>query len=423
MLRYFTFIFGGNMTGRYLTLNTVIRCNQIEVRHDKRIGEDEYHMHSPENIQRFRDLVSKAIPGGNITWAFSWLALINESENYQQIRELVKSFHAQYGDDVTYISGGFFANAFATRDEVNEQLRDGLAKVRAFMGDGFNPKSVISGFLSAANQQYLAEHEGIHVCQGNIWSQYAIDNQDGEGSICYPYYPSTEHFCKPAQSESDFIDCVNLDGWTCDFLTARREGFADGFNSRQGVGPIETLLAFPKETALREMIATCAAHYDTGYDLNGFGWITNLYEQSLFEEKTRFENLYEGTYEWLAKIKERWPDVQMPTMGDFGLLWREHYKNNDNINYRFRQRGTGIGGSDADKEISWHMTKQRRVATMKIDGDGEYLIDLTDYTKPAQEPTEITRRWSLLGDINQKQTREQDKPIKLTPQLKEELKL
>ncbi len=42
---------------------------------------------------------------------------------------------------------------------------------------------------------------------------------DGDGSICYPYYPSREHFCKPAQADSDFIDCVNLDGWTCDFLT------------------------------------------------------------------------------------------------------------------------------------------------------------------------------------------------------------
>jgi len=29
------------------------------------------------------------------------------------------------------------------------------------------------------NLRYLAEEEGIHVCQGTIWSQYGIDNGDG----------------------------------------------------------------------------------------------------------------------------------------------------------------------------------------------------------------------------------------------------
>jgi len=82
----------------------------------------------------------------------------------------------------------------------------------------------VAGFLSAANQKYLAEQENIHVCQGNIWSQFGIDNGDGDGSISYPYYPSTEHFCKPAQGRKDFLDCVNLDGWTVDFISARRLG-------------------------------------------------------------------------------------------------------------------------------------------------------------------------------------------------------
>ena len=58
------------------------------------------------------------------------------------------------------------------------------------MGGGFHPQSRIAGFLAADNQKYLPEEEGIQVCQGNIWSQYVVDNQDGEGSICYPYYPS-----------------------------------------------------------------------------------------------------------------------------------------------------------------------------------------------------------------------------------------
>ena len=95
--------------------------------------------------------------------------------------------------------------------------------------------------MDAESQRYLATEEGIHVCQGQIWSQHGIDHGDGDGGICYPYYPSREHYLKPAQGKADFIDCVCLDGWTCDFLTARREGFVGGFNSRLGVGPIESV--------------------------------------------------------------------------------------------------------------------------------------------------------------------------------------
>ena len=70
--------------------------------------------------------------------------------------------------------------------------------------------------------------------------QHNIDGGGADGSPSYPFYPSTEHFCKPAQGKSDFIDCVNLDGWTMDFICARRSGQTghgiDGYNSRRGVG-------------------------------------------------------------------------------------------------------------------------------------------------------------------------------------------
>jgi hypothetical protein len=39
------------------------------------------------------------------------------------------------------------------------------------------------------------------------------------------------------------------------------------------------------------------------------------------------------------------------------------------------------------------------------------VIDFTRYDLPATEPAEMTRKWSLLGDINQKQSRPQDKPV------------
>jgi hypothetical protein len=214
-----------NLMGhRYLTFNTVIRVNQIEVSRNKNKGKDERKAHTPEAVIAFRNAVEAGFPGARITWAFSWLALHDTSPNYRKIRELVAGYHHQYGDDVTFIPGAYFANAYNTREQVNKDLREGLAKVSEMVGNGFRPKSVLAGFLSADNQKYLAEKEGIHVCQGNIWSQYAVDNQDGDGSVSYPYYPSTEHFCKPAQGNDDFIDCVNLDGWTMDFIAARRAG-------------------------------------------------------------------------------------------------------------------------------------------------------------------------------------------------------
>ena len=179
------------------------------------------------------------------------------------------SYHKKFGDEITFIPGAYFANMYNTREQVNRDLHDGLKRVSEIVGDGYRPKSVVAGFLSADNLRYLAEKEGIHVCQGNIWSQYAVDNGDGEGSICYPYYPSREHFCKPARGKDDFIDCVNLDGWTVDFLCARIPGArtvnGERWRSRQGVGPIETLLDMGTERGLKAMLATTATHFDDGF--------------------------------------------------------------------------------------------------------------------------------------------------------------
>lgn len=403
--------FKGN---RFLTLNTVIRVNQIEVSRDRNVGVDEREWHTPERVIRFREAVEKGFPGARITWAFSWLALHDTTANYREIRRLVADYHRKYGDEVTFIPGAYFANAYNSTEQVNKDLHEGLQRVTEMVGDSYRPKSVLAGFLSAKNQQYLAEKEGIHVCQGNIWSQYAIDNQDGDGAVSYPFYPSTEHFCKPAQGEEDFIDCVNLDGWTMDFLAARREGFAEGFNSRMGVGPIETLATHGHDNGLKEMLHTTAIHFDDGFQRNGFAWVTNCWELCLDIDT-------KGLTDWLSEIRKRWPDVKFITQGEFGLLWREAYKNND-FDYQFVEKGSGIGGSDADKEISWYMNKRFRLAILKDLNSGErYVIDFTRYDVKAQEPVSgSTRNWTLYGDINQKRTRPQDEPVRIEQLSKEQ---
>jgi hypothetical protein len=408
---------------RILTFNSVIRVNQIEVTRTRNEGFDEAAIHTPENVRALREAFAAGWPGAPMTWAFSWRALFDERENYRRIRALIPEFHARFGDDVTFIPGAYFANAYNTREQVDRDLHEGLARVSEIMGGGFRPRSVVAGFLSSANQRYLAESEGIHVCQGNIWSQYAIDNQDGDGSISYPYYPSTEHFCKPAQGRRDFIDCVNLDGWTCDFLAARREGldWAKGQNSRMGVGPIETIGWFGPEVGLAQMVETTAAHFDEGVALNGWGWVTNCWEVSLVQPIGHLNVLTR----WTKRIRERWPEAVCLTLGNFGSAFRAQYPDNENLSYRFVQRGTGIGGSDRSLQVRWFMCRDFRLALLRTwkAPETERVIDFTRYDLPAREPRELTRNWSLMGRINQKQTRPQDAPVPLSALPADELAL
>ena len=400
---------------RFLTFNAIIRVNQIEVSRDRNLGQDERKLHTPERVKQFRQAIEEGWPGAKITWAFSWLALHDESNNYKEIRKMVVDYHHKYGDELTFIPGAYFANAYNTREQINKDLTEALAKITEIVGNGYRPNSIVAGFLAAENQRYLAETDNIPVCQGNIWSQYAIDNQDGDGSISYPYYPSVEHFCKPAQGKKDFIDCVNLDGWTMDFVSAMKVGGGSDkpFNSRMGVGPIETFEKYGVETGLKEVLHTASIHYDKGFKLNKFGWVTNNWEVSL---------PMEGLKEYFSAIKKRWPDTLCITQGEFGSLWRKHFKHND-FNYRFVARGSGLGGSYENLEIRWFMNKDFRLALLhdwKLKTK-EKVVDFTRYDLKAEEPKTMVRNWTLFGTINQKQTREQDKP-KLLKDLTDEEK-
>ncbi|MBL8888379.1 MAG: DUF3863 domain-containing protein [Planctomycetaceae bacterium] len=420
---------GQLMGGRFLTLNTIVRVHQIEVTRDIAHGPDESIVHTVAEARTFRETIEAAWPGARITWAFSWLALHDDRPQYRDLRELIVSYQKQHGDEITFIPGAYFSNMYNSREQVNRDLHDGLQRVSEIVGSGYRPKSVVAGFLAAENLRYLAEVEGIHVCQGNIWSQFAVDNGDGEGSICYPYYPSREHFCKPARGQADFIDCVNLDGWTVDFLAARIPGQrrVDGepWRSRQGVGPIETVLDMGTERGTQSMLATTAAHFDDGFSRNGFGWVTCGWEMGLVEARKIYgyggRNGMEGLHVWLTETRKRWPDAQLITQGEFGLLWRAQFPNNDRLDYRFVHRGCGIRASQENLEIRWFMNRDFRLALLRDwkAESPEMVIDFTRYDLPAQEPSDPTadepsRNWSLMNRINQKGSRPADVPVSLS---------
>jgi len=394
------------LRGRFLTHVSVVRVNQIEVTPERSIGEDESADNRPERIRSRREAFARGCPGGSMTWAISWLALNDQRPEYKEARKLLVSYHDRYGDEITFIPGGYFAPMYATREQNRETIAKALALVSQMVGSGYRPQCLVAGFLDAENQRLLAADEGIHVCQGQIWSQHGIDNGDGDGGICYPYYPSREHYLKPAQGKADFIDCVCLDGWTCDFLPARYQGFEHNVNSRLGVGPIETgRLGF--EAGRREMMDTVAQHFDTGYKLNGFGFVTAIWEVSIGQDS-------DLTW-WLQAMKQRWPDTQVLTEGEFGLEWRKHNASNANLNYRFDAKGTGAPGSEKELEIQWFMNKDFRLALLRNwqSGAPPEVIDFTRYDLKAEEPQGLQREWSLMNVLNQKGTRPQDKPVKL----------
>jgi hypothetical protein len=349
----------GLLGGRYFTFVMVIRVNQIEVARDRNEGVDESSRTPSRGIRASRKYFAEAFPGGRMTWAFSWLALHDPSEEYRAMRKQVAEYHREFGDEVTFIPGGYFSPVYNTREQTNRDLHDALQLVSEMVGGGYRPQSVIAGFLSAESLRFLAEEEGIHVCQGQIWSQFNIDNGDSEGGLAYPYYPSREHFLKPAQNAQDFIDCVCLDGWTCDFLSARRSGFTGGYNSRTGLGPFETVGRWGAEVGLKEQIFTAALHFDEGFQRNGFAWVTAIWEASISESS------YKTLVPYGAEVRRRWPDVQCLTEGEFGERFRKQYPDNRPLDYRFVERGSGIDGSDKNLEISWFMNQDFRLALIR----------------------------------------------------------
>ena len=304
------------LLGRRLTLNTDIRRHQIEATRTRSLWEDESALHSAQLVERFSSGVRAAIPDAHLTWALSWGALTDDSTRYRDIRRLLREIVQEQGDDVTFVPGGFFANLYGTREQVSRDIADALRLVEDEIG--VPASSLVAGFLSADNIA-RARERGVRTVQGNIWSQFDIDLQDGDGSIAYPYYPSRHHFLVPGRG-ADRLDAVQLDGWTVDLVAARSAGMSSDYNSRLGLGPIETLHRLPRAEALRELEATSAAHLnDRNVERNGFGWLTVNYEISEVARGIETDpGMFAAWTGWLAWLREQWPDLEVPTIGRFG---------------------------------------------------------------------------------------------------------
>ena len=182
------------LRGRFLTHVSVVRVNQIEVTPSRSIGADEAADNRPERIRSRREAFARGYPDGRMTWAISWLALNDTRKEYQEARRLLAGYHDRYGDEITFIPGGYFAPMYDTREHIRETIHNALGLISTMAGNRYRPQCIVAGFMDAENQRLLAADEGIHVCQGQIWSQHGIDNGDGDGGICYPYYPSREHY-------------------------------------------------------------------------------------------------------------------------------------------------------------------------------------------------------------------------------------
>jgi Domain of Unknown Function with PDB structure (DUF3863) len=233
--------------------------------------------------------------------------LHDRRREFQEARRLLASYHDRFGDEITFIPGGYFAPMYDTREHNRQTIHKALDQISEMVGNGYRPQSLVAGSMDAENQRLLAADEGIHVCQGQIWSQHGIDHGDRDGGICYPYYPSREHYLKPARVRKILLTVFAwTDGpatfWQLggkDFKAVSIAGWA--WDRSRPWGTSEPI------AGRKEMLDTTAVHFDRGHAMNKFGWVTAIWEVSIGHD----EDL---TY-WLHAVQDRWPDTQVKTEG------------------------------------------------------------------------------------------------------------
>ena len=79
-----------------------------------------------------------------MTWAISWLALNDTRQEYKDARRLLVSFHERYGDEITFIPGGYFAPMFDTREHIRETIHKALRLISEMVGNGYRPQCLVA---------------------------------------------------------------------------------------------------------------------------------------------------------------------------------------------------------------------------------------------------------------------------------------
>ena len=125
-----------------------------------------------------------------MTWAISWLALNDTRAEYIQARRLLASYHDRYGDEITFIPGGYFAPMYNTREQIRTTIHNALQLVSNMAGNGYRPQSLIAGFMDAENQRFLSTEEGIHVCQGRSGASTASTTVMATAASATPTIPA-----------------------------------------------------------------------------------------------------------------------------------------------------------------------------------------------------------------------------------------
>ena len=151
------------LRGRFVTHVSVVRVNQIEVTPTTNLGEDEAPLNSPDHIRSRRDAFAAGAPDGKMTWAISWLALIDQRQEYKDARRLLASYHDKYGDEITFIPGGYFAPMYR---HAQAQSADDPQGAGHDLGVGRQRISAaVSGRgLSGRRQPALSRHGRGHSC-------------------------------------------------------------------------------------------------------------------------------------------------------------------------------------------------------------------------------------------------------------------
>src|SRR5215831_11906553 len=127
---------GPLLGSRFVTHVSLVRVNQIEVRRDRSIGEDESSDNTSDKVRARRDAFARGCPNGCMTWGLTWLALNDQRQQYKDVRRLLAEYHDRYGDEITFNPGGYFAPMYNTREQIRRDIHESLKLISDMVGGG-----------------------------------------------------------------------------------------------------------------------------------------------------------------------------------------------------------------------------------------------------------------------------------------------